>query len=470
MSKAIIMPRFGFTQEDATIVTWLVKEGTRVEKGDPICEVTTDKVNMEVEATADGILSNFQYQEGDTVLVTKVIAYILEGNETPGQPAPSTAPQVSAPVTSIEKETVQPAAASIVATPFAATPVARRMAAVEGVPLESLQGSGAGGLITREDVKRALSERQAPATATGKVSATPAARRLAAQYGIPLHSVPGTGLEGRVQGWDVEAYHQHHSQARPAAAPMVEARPAAPQEAAPEPQAPASGVEIIPLEGMRRTIADRLTASYQQAPHIFLDMQIDMGRSMALREALNPRRPEGRAPISLTALIVKACALALRQQPLLNSHFRDEKIYRYDAINIGMAVALESGLIVPVIANADQKNLNELGDEVNDLSQRAREGKLRPKDVADGTFTISNLGMFGIDRFTAIINPPQVGILAVGRVARQFVPGENDQTVARSLMTASLSADHRVIDGLVGARFLAALRELLESPNLLLES
>ena len=445
MSKPIIMPRFGMTQEDATIVKWLYADGDRVEKSDPICEVTTDKVNMEVEAPADGILGGIRFSEGDTVPVTEVIAYILDEGETleaAPLPAIKESPEEG-------KATVQPAQ---VDASTKATPLARRIAANEGMPLHDLQGSGIGGRITSQDVKRALSNHADVSSPMqpSKISASPAARHLAKEYGIPLENVRGTGNEGRIQGWDVAEFRKQQK-------PAPIGKTSEPQE-----------VEIIPLEGMRRTIAERLQSSYQQAPHIFLDVEIDMGRAIAFRESLNPRMPEGRPPISVTALIVKACAGALQDQPVLNSHFVDEKIMRFNAINIGVAVALETGLIVPVIQHADKMSLNELGDRIADVSRRARDSKLTPNDVAGGTFTISNLGMFKIDRFSAIINPPQVGILAIGQVARRFVPGENDQPVARSMMTATLSADHRVVDGLAAARFLNALRDRLENPNLLI--
>ncbi len=452
MSKPVIMPRFGMTQEDATIVRWLFTEGAKVEQGEPICEVTTDKVNMEVEAPANGILTGILYKEGDTVPVTKVIAYIQTGQESLEPPPPS--PKTEHPLISNLDEPTKILAGAESAR---ATPLAQRIAAVEGIELQNVQGTGVKGKITSQDVKRELTRQTVPPELPSKekTSASPAARHLAKQHGIPLENIPGTGPQGRIQGWDVTAYEKQ--------------QPAAVKPVPPTPAVSLSEFEVIPLEGMRRTIAERLQASYQQAPHIFLDIDIEMDRVLAMRDALNPRLPSGRPPISITAFIVRSCVQALREQPFLNSHFVDGKILRFSAIHIGVAVALETGLIVPVIHHADQMNLNQLGDAVADLSRRAREGKLLPDDVSGGTFTISNLGMFDINHFTAILNPPQVGILAVGKVSRRFVPGENDQPVARSLMTVSLSADHRVIDGLIAARFLSALRQHLENPNLLLE-
>jgi pyruvate dehydrogenase E2 component (dihydrolipoamide acetyltransferase) len=460
MAKSVIMPRFGMTQEEAEIVKWLCAEGSRVEQGDPICEVTTDKVNMEVEAPSTGILTNIRFKEGETVPVTQLIAEIVSEQEYQKLDTQSLSEKQKESKTQPVLHPTPPPAVS-------ATPLAQRIAAAEGLALDGMQGSGTRGKITREDIQRALDTRAVTESSglnsLGKIAASPAARSFAKDHGIELENVAGTGPGGRVQGWDVRKYQQDFQSA--ALTPEV----GAVASTAPAWTTERNDVEIIPIEGMRKTIAGRLQVSYQQAPHIFLNMEINMDRAIALRAAINPRLPAGREPVSLTAMIVKACALALRDQPLLNSHLVEDKIYRFNHVHIGMAVALEEGLIVPVIRDADREGLNGLGDRVADLSSRARQGKLRPDDVSGGTFTISNLGMFGIDQFTAIINPPQVGILAVGRIARRFVPDENDQPAAHSLMNVTLSADHRVIDGLAAARFLNSLRDHLENPNLLLD-
>ena len=439
MAKAVIMPRFGMTQEVAVIARWLKREGDAVEKGEPIAEVETDKVNMEVEAPATGTLAGLQYAEGDTVPVTEVIAYILaEGERLPQQPG-AARPSGSPP---------PPAAAQDEAV--SATPVARRVAAAQGVDLAAVRGSGPGGRVTRRDIERHLQAVPAPPrddARSARVRATPAARRLARQQGLDLGAVPGSGPRGRVQAADV-----------------AQAAAAVPAPAA----APEAGPEIIPLAGMRRTIAERLQASYQQAPHVTFTTHADMTATLAARHYANQRLPEGHPPISLTAFIIKACAWALRQHPALNSLFRDDQIYRMPHIHVGMAVALEDGLIVPVIHHADRKGLLQLGAEVADLTARAHQGSLRPQDVADGTFTVSNLGMFGVSHFTAIINPPQVAILAVGQVEKRFVPDENERPVLKPMMTLTLAVDHRVIDGAQAARFLADLRRALEEPVALL--
>jgi pyruvate dehydrogenase E2 component (dihydrolipoamide acetyltransferase) len=463
MAKPIIMPKFGMTQEEATIVRWLVQEGAWVEQGDPLCEVTTDKINMEVEAPADGFLAGIRFADGETVPVTEIIAYLLAKGEAltdspPGlEPVPSRQDQVSpsAPPQAAEPQQAELAGDGKVK----ATPVARRMAAAEGIELDSIPGGGLEGWVTRHDVERYLSGRplEKPGGAAGKVRASPAARRMARQHGIRLDAVAGTGPGGRVQGWDVEG----------AAAALVERSGApvstpVPREA-PTPRPSAAQPLVIPLEGMRRTIAERMQASAQQAPHIMLSMDIDMGRAQAMREDFNARLAGQKTSISMTAVLVKACAAALKEHPLLNSYFMKDQILVMPQINVGVAVAIEEGLIVPVVRDADQKSLVQVGQEVNALSRRAREGVLQAQEVMDGTFTISNLGMFGVDHFTAIINPPQVAILAAGRVAKRFVPDEFDRPVLRALMTVTLSVDHRVVDGAGAARFLNTLRGILET-------
>jgi pyruvate dehydrogenase E2 component (dihydrolipoamide acetyltransferase) len=461
MAKAVIMPKFGFTQETATIVRWLVKEGELVEQGDPLAEVTTDKINMEVEAPTGGIVTDFKYPEGAEVPVTEVICTIL----APGEEAPVSVPSSASP-----PEGTLPAAPTELTPPappeIPITPVARRMAEVEGVNVSGIKGSGPQGRVTAKDVRSYLEGQNIPSSDSGKVRATPAARRIAAEQHVDLSLVSGTGPGGRIQGTDVQAYLAAH-----AAAPTVAAAPPAkaPSAAAPAQASAGLGVELarqpagVPLEGMRRTIAQRMQASAQQAPHIYLTLDIDMGQAERMRTLLNTRLQPGQPQISMTAVIIKAVAAALVQHPQLNSYFQGDKVYLMPEINVGMAVALDDGLIVPVIHQASEKGLAQIGAEVSDLSRRARDGQLKPKDVADGTFTVSNLGMFGIDHFTAIINPPQVGILAVGRIARRFVPGEGDRPVARSLMTVTIAVDHRVLDGAIAARFLNTLKGILET-------
>jgi len=445
VAKAVIMPKFSMTQEVGVIARWLKQAGDAVEKGDPIAEVETDKVNMEVEAPADGFLGGIRYEEGDTVPVTEIIAYVL----AEGEKALTAPPRPAAPSTPAAAPPVPPATAA--GGVIIASPIAQRLAAAEGINLTAVTGSGPNGKVTRQDVELYLREQAvqpaAAAPSDGKVRATPAARRIARENGLNLATVPGSGPRRRIQAADATEAIQ--------AAPIPAPKPA-----------PASGGEpvIVPLEGMRRTIAERLQASYQQAPHIMFTAQVEMSAVIKARTAINARLPEDQPTISITAFVIKAVAWALRQHPTVNSLFYNDQILVMPEVNVGMAVALETGLIVPVIPQADRKGLAQIGAEVHDLTARARAGQLRPQDVADGTFTVSNLGMFGIDHFTAIINPPQVAILAVARIDKRFVPDENDQPVLKPLMTMTLSVDHRVVDGAVAARFMQSLREALENP------
>lgn len=449
MAKEIIMPRFGMTQEEATIVRWLVEEGARVEAGDPICEVTTDKVNMEVEAPASGILAGLRYGEGATVPVTEVIGYILgEGEELIGADMAGKVGGMPAPAEVLSAQEEEKSTR--------ATPLARRIAAAQRVPLEAVRGSGPHGQITREDVERFLSEsrKAAPASPAGKARATPAARRLARESRLELNQLSGSGPRGRIQALDVIAAAQRQG------VPKEESKPVMAEAA--------SGAEqgrpvVLKLEGMRRTIAQRMQTSWQSIPHIMFTVDIDMERAVVMRESFNARFKGAGPGISMTAILVKACAAALREHPRLNAYLRDDEILIMPEVNIGVAVALDEGLIVPVIRRADIKSLYQIGQEVADLTKRARSGNLKPEDVVDGTFTLSNLGMFGIDHFTAIINPPQVAILATGRIARRYVMDDLRNAAWRQMMTVTLSVDHRVVDGAVAAGFLATLRGILET-------
>ncbi len=459
MPIPIILPKFGFTLETADIVQWLKQDGDRVRSGEPICEVTTDKVNMEVEAPEDGTLFSPLYEAGATVPVTEVIAYLLRPDEArPEQLPTSDRASFSAPL----PQSVEGIVAALSPTArtgsddIDATPVAQRVAEVTQVDLSRVRGSGPNNRIMRRDVESAVSSEDS------KVRATPAARHLAMQTGVNLASIAGSGPRGRVQAADVQAVVQ---QPQPlTTSPHIERQN---QEA----EFGVSSVsdllndapKIVKLEGMRKTIATRLQKSFQTAPHIFFDAQVDTSGIDGLRTKLKARGEK----LSVTSLLVKACAWALLRHPWLNSTLDAEEISLWPTVNVGVAVALDAGLIVPVVHHAERLSMHEIQTQVDDLANRARANKLGLGDLADGTFTISNLGMFGVDRFTAIINPPQVGILAVGRTQRLFVPDENDQPVLRSFMNITLSADHRVVDGAQAGNFLQDLRLVLEDPALL---
>lgn len=443
MAKEVILPKFGFTQEESEILEWLKKEGENVEKGEPIAVVTTDKISMEVESPESGILAGIRYPVGSIVPVTKIIAYILE----PGEKVP----EADEPESKSRPETLQPAAvkeqaAAQTTKTVKVSPVAARMIEENRLDASAIHGTGSGGQITREDVEAYLTSTTATA---GKVNATPAARRVAAETTVNLTRVKGTGPSGRIQEKDVRSAVS----TEPVKADTI---------------APAGAIhKEIPLIGMRRTIAENMQRSMQEAPHMTLQVDVQMDSAETLRGDANSRISDKAGKISATAVLVKASALAIRRNMIINSQYTPEKILVKENINVGVAVAIEDGLIVPVVANADTKSIEQISLEVNDLAQRARFARLKPQDLMDGTFTISNLGMLGIDRFTAIINPPQAAILAVGAIRKQLVPDDSDAPVIRiaKMMTLTLSADHRIMDGAQAAYFLADLKNLIENPG-----
>jgi len=441
MATSVIMPKLEMSQETATIVQWLKGDGEAVRKGEPLLTVETDKVTIDVESPESGTLAGIRVEADDVVPVTETIAYILG----PGE---------SLPEREAGGRRQEAVSGTARATPVdvPATPVAQRMAADYGLDLSAVAGTGPGGKVVKADVEAAIAQARRPdASAAGKVRATPAARRIARERGLDLEDIAGSGPRGRVQGADVVAY-------TPA---RIEGAPS-----------PVADVEIVPLRGMRRRIAERMTASYRTAPHITLTVQVDMSAVEALRAELNARAESRGAPrISVTALLVKVCAWALKRHRWVNASLHGEEIHLHPLANVGVAMALDEGLIVPVIHQAEALGLAEIAARLRDLADRARQGALTPQDVSGGTFTITNLGMYGIDQFTAIINPPECAILAVGRIAKQSVvveQGGRDLAVIVPMMTVTLSADHRVLDGAVAASFLRDVVDALEHPNLLL--
>jgi pyruvate dehydrogenase E2 component (dihydrolipoamide acetyltransferase) len=477
MAKEVIMPKFGFTQEEAEVVAIYKQNGDSVRNGDPLMEVTTDKVNMEVEATSAGILSGLTLKVGDVVPVATVIAYILTAEEAAAGVAPPP-PHSTNGVAEVGLEGGTPSyppsfSDGAPANQREATPVAARLMAEAGIIPATVTGTGPQGRITRQDVEAFLASAKVTETVNGKVKASPNARRLAREQGIPLAELVGTGPDGRIQGWDVAEWV-----ARPRAPEVVEARLERDTSSSP-PTSSAGEVTgkhedlpsfspftEIPFTSMRRAIARNLTKSYQEAPHIFFQKEVDMTALQALLETLR-QRPSP-AKLSMTVLLAKVVAWALAQHPKLNSHLEGETIRQYHKVNMGIAVALEEGLIVPVLRDVGGKGLGQLSVELGDLTKRARATQLKAADLADGTFTISNLGMFGIDQFTAIINPPQVAILAIGATTKRFVPDAQGQPMLRPIGTLTLSVDHRVIDGAVAAHFMATLAEGMAEPSLLL--
>jgi pyruvate dehydrogenase E2 component (dihydrolipoamide acetyltransferase) len=440
MAIPIIMPKFEMAQESGTIARWLKQVGDPVSKGEAILEVETDKITMEVESPADGVLAQVLAEPGARVPIGQPIAYLAAAGETIAPtPSPANVPAERA---------------------VKATPIAQKLAAEHGVDLSQVPGTGRDGQITRQDVEAFIAKQRSAGRAEvsgDKVAAVPAARRLAGELGVALAQVSGSGPGGRIQSADVArvAEAQVAIQAAPApASPSAERGPAVRQR--------------IPLSGMRRTIAQRMSQSTREAPQFNVSVDVDMSRALAVVEDWRTSGGEDQPKVTLTALLVKACAWALRGHPALNAGFEDEMIVEWSDINIGVAVAVDEGLIVPVIHHADRLSLLEVAARLNDVAQRGREGRLTLADVQGGTFTISNLGMFAVDRFTAIVNPPQAAILAVGRATKRVVPDDDGQTRIAPMATFTVSADHRVVDGAQVGRFLSDLQRGLERPGLLL--
>ena len=444
MPVPFIMPKFDMDQEKATIISWLKKEGDLVKFDETILTVETEKVAIDVPSPASGTLAGILYKAGDIVPVTKVIAYILKEGETLAD-----LPGLSMPVLPHKPESA-PVSQPIVAPQAVsvnATPVAVRMAKEEGVDLARVSASS-GDKITREDVERYIEKQKSAGRVT--VPATPAARRVANESGILLETVAGSGPRGRVLSTDVTAM------ARSVLTSTVAAG--------------SRDAEVVPLSNIRSTIARRMQQSFQESPHIALTVEVDMTEVDNTRKRFNIQAEKlGQPRITITALMVKIVAWALVRNPYINASFNTDSILLWKDVNIGVATAVPQGLVVPVLKGVDRLGVGEINKVLSELADRARENKLRLEDVQGGTFTISNLGMFGIHQFRAIINPPESAILAIGTVIRKpVVVDEKDTVEVRPMMNFTLSADHRVIDGVVAAKFLTDLAAGIEAPSLLL--
>jgi pyruvate dehydrogenase E2 component (dihydrolipoamide acetyltransferase) len=439
MAAEVIMPKVDMDQETGTIMEWVKQAGESVEAGDTILVIETEKVAVDVEAPASGTLAGISAEVGEVVPIGTVIAYVLaEGEQVPLSPSSKGKATAEAPAKSSAE--VEPPSG------FIASPLARRMAAANGLDLGAIKPENTGRGITKDDVERALA-RSAAWQQQGKVYAVPAARRLAAINQVDLASLRGSGPGGRIQSSDVRREMERWAEEGLALAPAQ------------------SAGESIPLLGIRRTIAERMTQSYRTIPHIRLTIPVEMDAFSQTRAALNQRaQDQAGAKISATALMVKLIAAVLPRHPLLNSSLSDETILLHDEINIGVAVALENGLIVPVVRGVDQKEIGEIARHLNDLTARAQAGELTPTEVKGGTFTVSNLGPFGVEQFDALINPPEAAILAIGATKLEAIPSEGGSMSVRSVMRVTLSVDHRIVDGAVAARFLADLKTTFEAP------
>lgn len=426
MATEVIIPALGVVVDKVKIVNWFKSEGDRVEKGEPLLEIESDKVVTEIPAPASGILQSILYEAGAEVGITKVVALIAEEGEA------------EAPL----REVVEPETVKVPK----AVPAARKLAEEKGVDLSRVTPTGPHGTIMKKDVEAYLASRGAEEPREPK-KVSSVARKMASELGIPLDALQGSGPGGRVMKSDVLK----------AAEPS---RPRLPEEGKPG--------EVIPMSKMRQVIAKRLSQSAFTAPHIYLFSEADVDRLLDLRESI-VEEFEGRfkVRISINDFLIKAVALSIREYPFFNASLKGDEIHIHPKINVGLAVALDEGLIVPAVVDADKRSLAEIARDRVDLVDRAKQGKLSMEEIERGTFTISSLSGFDVTFFTAIINPPQTGILSVGKV-REHLFLEQGRVKAKRVMSLGLSADHRVIDGAVAARFLQAVKKRLESPGLCL--
>ena len=402
----ILMPRLSDTMEEGVVSSWHKKPGDKVSAGDALVDIETDKALMEYEAYEDGVLGEILVGEGDTAAIGTPIATLITDGAAPAprpaaEPAPAPEPEPAAP----EPVASAPATANGRSRP-PSSPLARRIARESGVDLTTVTGSGPGGRIVRADVEAAALD------AAVLETAAPAPQPV--------------------------------QQPAPAAAPVED-----------------EDIERVPLSRIRKVTARRLAESMRTAPHFYLTRVVDVEELLAFRATLNAALAP--AKVSVNDLIVKACATALRANPVLNVSFTEEHLLVHKRVHVGVAVALEEGLVVPVIRDADRKSVSAIGAETRELAGRAREQRLTPQEMSGGTFTVSNLGMFGVDAFTAVINPPEAAILAVG-ATRKDVVFRDGEVIPRDRLTLTLSIDHRACDGATGAAFLGQLTDLLENP------
>ncbi|MCL4394557.1 MAG: 2-oxo acid dehydrogenase subunit E2 [Chloroflexi bacterium] len=446
MATDVIMPALGVAQESGKVIRWYKTQGQSVEKGELLLAIETDKTTVDIETPATGKLGRLQAPDGSVVPVGQVIAVILAPDETE-TPPPYPVPDLEDRIVPHTLESVPTALPSpeVSSAPLPVSPIAARIAADNQIDLGRIHPRGA--RIEKADVLAYLESRRSETSAVsaGRVRASPKARRLAFEHGIELTGVSGSGPAGAVLASDIPL-------SRPAAAPLPSA---------------SFGLEAVAeraVSNVWHIMAERTTQSWTGVPHFYLVRHVVATRLISWRAHLKAAT-EG---ITYTDLLVRLVSAALQRNRAVNAMWQDEKVIQFRSINIGLAVALEDGLVVPVIHDADRLSVAEIAAARRDLVERARSNRLKPQDIADGTMTISNMGMYGVDYFHAILNPPQATILAVGRIA-DGVLAENGLPVVRPMMTLSLSCDHRVVDGARGARFLETIADLIEEPAGLIE-
>jgi pyruvate dehydrogenase E2 component (dihydrolipoamide acetyltransferase) len=461
MTTEVRLPQFGMGMQEGKLLRWFKHEGELVQEGEPLCEVETEKATVEVPSPQSGLLTRIIVEVERSVPVLEVLALIESSSEvSSARPdGHDTTVAEAAARTARQRPSVSPTTAAIAAPPrnVQVTPLARRVAKDHGIDLHEITGTGPGGRITDQDVRRAIASQPRPSLprsltlekdvegmlaadahpgTSASVQIEPRARRLANQHGIDLSRVAGTGPGGRVTEEDV-----HH---------VVNGVPTE----QPQPQ-------VIPLTGMRGAIARRMVQSLQTAAQLTLVSEADVTELVKRRESLLQQ-----FDLTYTDLLIRAAALALPKHPRLNAAVVGEEIHVLADINIGVAIALDDGLVVPVVRNADRKPLRAIAAEVAEFVRRARSSKLAMAEITGGTFTITNLGGFGIDAFTPILNPPEAAILGVGRIVERL-NRRNSDLVWHQMMVLSLTVDHRAIDGAPAAAFLQTLRHFLEQPQLI---
>ena len=453
MATELTMPQMGYDMQEGTVVRWLKTEGSPVQMGEAIAEIETDKAVVEFESYGEGILLQILVAEGTTVPVGETIAIVGAESEVP-----------------------------VASTPDEPTPAVEAEPPVStAIPLDPpAQPVSTNGGVVVEDVAQPASE--------GRLFATPAARKIAEEQAIDLKQIEGTGPRGRITKDDVLSFASQPVEAMAEAPVTPEIEDAPVHEAVPEPESesvatpepvaaaapPAPAAEsvseggLIPLSRMRQQIARVTVKSKSEKPHFYVNTDIDMTQVMALRGQINQSLSDEGIRVTVNDLIVKACVMTLKKYPKFNSFYQENGIKTNDAINIGVAIAIEEGLIVPALLDCGDKSLRELAAASKDLAERSANGTLSNQEYAGGTFAISNLGMFGVTSFVAIIQPPQSAVLAVGAVAKRPVVGEDDQIKVAQIMTATISGDHRIVDGAEGAQFVNEVKRLLENPLSLL--
>ena len=440
MAKVVVMPKLGLTMTEGTVSKWLKKIGDEVKEGEPLFEAETDKLTNTIEASASGILRHLFVEEGTTVPVLDKVAIIAAADEDIGAllggSAPAAAPAEAAPAAAAAPAPVAEKKAGV---RVIASPAAKKLAKELGIDIALVTGTGPKGRITEDDVKNYKPAPAAPAVEEApKVKASPLAAAVASDLGIDLEKV---GAKDRVLAEDILRY-------------LESTREKAEEE---------KRDEYVPMTGMRKAIAKNMLNSHMTSPTVTANLSVDMSAMKAYREELKSKDIK----VSYTDLLVKFIAKALTEYPLLNCSVEDNKIHYKHYVNMGVAVALDNGLVVPNVTDADKKTLQEISAEVKELAKLAREGGLPMEKLRGGTFTITNLGMYGIESFTPIINQPEVAILGVTTMEDRVVVRDG-QIVVRPMMTLSLTFDHRVVDGSVAAEFLQRVKTLLEKPSLML--